>query len=420
MDKIILFVGKSYGLNYFFAGIDSQSLQMMSYCMIQIVFGGVYTVPLLIGMFVGLILVSICLLLGIAYAFMAIRAKKLIYDLNKSPKPPTRAEKAKATFPELIDMTQTKYRHICFVYEPLKYTEEMYKLLYPCVNIIRSVMVSVFLAGFANSNLGQLLPIFFVELVYFVYIAKCFMKKSIFEYIFDCGISLLCIVFIIIKLITLLPMSEIKRQSTFGNIIGWLLLIYFMLVMLFLLIQSAIVLIQLLRLIIAKIRAKKAPAEAQKLPDDSISVESPINMAKGGPPQTIATNNISAVKINKEDNRAKSAKVDGIDLEDSNRKLVNNNNSPVKKTSPFRPEFSQSVIEPRFQLYADNAGREVALPTLSSNPSSQGYQSQRPDPEADLNLPIRPYHFDLSVYKSYVAESRAMHGGGGNSTQKHS
>jgi hypothetical protein len=43
-------------------------------------------------------------------------------------------------------------------------------------------------------------------------------------------------------------------------------------------------------------------------------------MAKGGPPQTIATNNISAVKINKEDNRAKSAKVDGIDLEDSKQK----------------------------------------------------------------------------------------------------
>jgi hypothetical protein len=88
------------------------------------------------------------------------------------------------------------------------------------------------------------------------------------------------------------------------------------------------------------------------------------------------------------------------------------------KTGEETANQSPVLMEPKFQLYGNpQIGGRSDLPktplTLTSKGSAGNYQSQMPEQEPDpldLNLPIRPYHFDLSVYKSYVAESKQTAG----------
>ena len=148
-----------------------------------------------------------------------------------------------------------------FAFETLKHIPRRSILLHPFTTLLRSLFLTAVIVLIGDYPLPQLLVALSAEVAYIIYLTRVLPKKSVVEAILDFISQLMCILYIVGKLFSLLSMSEDTRQAKIGKPLGWLLAIYAIVILL-----SVILLVIINILILVKRQCCKKKRKKQEQP----------------------------------------------------------------------------------------------------------------------------------------------------------
>ena len=213
--KVANFVGKSYGVPYFAAEVDSSAMELLTFVWANLFYAstGSGAAKLSVALSTGLL----ALYLGLAWLDWKV-ARGLapqLKDVNNSQE---------GSLLEKASIQPSWLGSLAFLWEGHSSTVSHIALYSPLIGLCRAVLSTGAVLGLARAGVSQLIVFGVIELGYIFVMLKWRWKDSTLDHWFFVIMEAWDMCYLVAKLVSWANMSDEYRQVTMGTILSWIIL----------------------------------------------------------------------------------------------------------------------------------------------------------------------------------------------------